>query len=449
MAYISLIALLFSVTNFVPLSAIGFAPVLLCGWRFFDRRYPDYMPWLVVFGAYAALSTAVYDPASFLEFDFWRHDGNFFISYLPILAGCVYTHRWDLDKILRRFFIFGVLINVPYYAYYLAHNGLLSIIHHPADTFGSYFVARNAAGGFLAVLLCLGIACYSRQRSKWLLALMGLNLLMLFSTYSRGSLFGVVFLAPYLFFGRKRWMLATMVGALIAGSIAVALINTHPSTNYMGYSFTISNSDEKVANASIRYQWLWPRALAYFRQSPVFGLGFGSFDDQISDVVSYLGVFGHAIGISTEHTDQHAHNSYLNIMAELGIVGLVLILRFYWLLIRWCQRGAKAALAGGGSNVIAFRFVEFSSICLLAMSATEHRLTTPSNVLPIALGLSLLLASRAKASAPARARTVARRPGYPPPARTGGRPATPAPSPAPLAAGSGHPLLRQEDRFAQ
>lgn len=54
-----------------------------------------------------------------------------------------------------------------------------------------------------------------------------------------------------------------------------------------------------------------------------------------------------------------------------------------------------------GRNFIAYRFVELASVCLLAMSATEHRLTTPSNMLPIALVISLLLASRVRVTYPA------------------------------------------------
>jgi O-antigen ligase len=225
--------------------------------------------------------------------------------------------------------------------------------------------------------------------------------MMLFSTYSRGSMFGILVLLPYIVFGRKRWMLATMVAGLIAASLAIAAYHTHGATDYMGYQFSIENPDEKVANLDIRYEWLWPRALAYFRQSPIVGMGFGSFDDTISLVVNYFGVFGRAVGITAEHSDSHAHNSYLNILAELGIVGLTMMLTFYWRLVTWCQHGARASMREQGRNFIAYRFVELASVCLLAMSATEHRLTTPSNMLPIALVISLLLASRARVTFPA------------------------------------------------
>jgi O-antigen ligase len=175
----------------------------------------------------------------------------------------------------------------------------------------------------------------------------------------------------------------------------MAIYNTDSTVNYMGYPFTIQNEDPKVANLNIRYEWLWPRALTYFEQSPIIGLGFGSFDDQIGSVVSYFHLLGVPSDIEVEHSDSHAHNSYLNILAELGVVGLGLMLGFFWKLIEWSKHGAAAAaLMGGGKNFAAFRFVEISSICLLTMAATEHRLVSPSNVLILTLVISLLLAAR-------------------------------------------------------
>jgi hypothetical protein len=79
----------------------------------------------------------------------------------------------------------------------------------------------------------------------------------------------------------------------------------------------------------------------------------------------------------------------------------VLMLSFYSRLVTWCQQGAWTSMREGGRNFVAYRFVELASVCLLAMSATEHRLTTPSNMLPIALVISLLLASRVRQTLPA------------------------------------------------
>ncbi|AWV05046.1 O-antigen ligase domain-containing protein [Burkholderia sp. JP2-270] len=395
MPYISLIALYFSVTNLVPVSAIGFAPIVFFWWRFFGRTYPDFIGPLLAFSAYALASTLIYDPASLLEYDFYRYDGNFFVSYAPIFAGCVYTHRWDLNKTLKWFFISAVFVNLPYYAWYLMQNSLLSIFIHPADTFGSYFIARNAAGGFLAMLFCLGVACYMNDRSRVLLALLGLNFLMLVSTYSRGSMVGVGVMLLYLSLGRRRWILALMIAIFIAASIAIAIHYTNPNVDYMGYAFTINDPNPKAGNLQVRYEWLWPRALAYFLKSPIFGLGFGSFDDQIPQVINYFGLFGQPVGSVTVHSDSHAHNSYMSFLAELGIVGLFLVIRFYWVLISWCQRGAAFALENGRFNFVPFRFVELSAVCVLAMATSEHRLTTPSNVLILSLVLSLLVASRA------------------------------------------------------
>jgi len=395
MAYISLLALFLTVTNLVPLSAVGFVPIVLYSWRFFGRRYPAFITPLTALTALIVVSTLIYDPKSFTEFEFYRRDGNFFISYAPIFAGCLYVHRLDLNKVLRTFFIFAVGINIPPYAYYVVETGILSIFTNPDNSFGSYFIARNAAGGFFAMLFCLGVGCYLQKRSKLLLALIAANAMMLFSTYSRGSLLGAAAVLPYLYFGRKRWLLAVLMGGLIAGSLAMAFFHTDGTIDYMGYPFNIHNQDAKVANLNIRYEWLWPRALAYFEQSPIVGLGFGSFDDHIGTVTSYFHLFGAPSDIVVEHSDSHAHNSYLNALAETGVVGLFLTLSFFWKLVEWSKDGAAAsALVGGGQNFSAFRFVEISSVCLLVMAATEHRLVSPSNVLILSLVISLLLASQ-------------------------------------------------------
>ena len=421
MAYISVFALFLTVTNLIPVSAIGFVPIIFCAWRFFGRSYPSFMTPLTALTLFILVSTLLYDPRSLTEFDFYRRDGNYFIAYAPIFAGCVYAHRWDLNKLLRAFFIIAVAINIPPYALYIVQNGLLSIFKHPDDSFGSYFIARNAAGGFLAMLFCLGIGCYLQKRSKMLLLLIALNGLMLFSTYSRGSLLGALAVLPYLYFGRKRVLVATLMAGLVIGSLGMAYFHTEPTIDYMGYTFNIQNQDAKVANLDIRYEWLWPRALTYFRQSPIVGMGFGSFDDQIRNVVSYFGVLAVPSDIIVEHSDSHAHNSYLNFLAELGVVGLSLMLAFYWRLIKWSQLGAaRSALTELGRNFAAYRFVELSSICLLVMAATEHRLVSPSNVLILSLIVSLLLAARpVRAATPEYSR---RMPNPPMPPRERARP---------------------------
>lgn len=398
MAYLSLLALFFSVTNFIPVSAIGFAPICLCAWRLFDRRYPPFVTNLLVFGLLALGSTLLYDPAALLNYDFYRHDGNFFVSYAPILAGCLYSHQLDLDKVLRRFFVFAVLANLPAYAIYVAHNGPLAILSDANDSFGSYFIARNAAGGFLAMLFCVGLSCYLKRPGKLVLGLLILNAMFLFSTYSRGSMLGVAIAFSYLLLGRKRWMVAALMAGFVAFSFYVAWDNTSPSVNYMTHEVTIKDAAAKAANVDVRFRWLWPRALAYFEASPIVGLGFGSFDDEMTSVASYFGAFGQPQGVTVFHTDAHAHNSYLHIAAELGAIGLVTMLLFYWNLIKWAKEGARSALRDRHRNDAAFVFVELSSICLLAMGVTEHRLTTPSNVLILALVVSLLLASRLRRS---------------------------------------------------
>jgi hypothetical protein len=343
---------------------------------------------LAAFATYALLSTLLYDPASLAPFEFYRRDGKFFVSYTPILAGCTYAHRWDLNKLLKHFFVFAVAANLPPYLLYLAQNGPLAPLTDANATFGSYFIARNAAGGFLAMLFCLGVACYLQQRSALLLMLLALNAATLLSTYSRRSLLDLAALVPSLLLGRKRWSLACMI---IAASLVVAMQHTVPSTDEMGYPFAIHNTDSKAGTLDIRYEWLWPGALAYFRQSPALRPWLRIIRRTHIDGRPLFRRFGAPLGVEVVHSDSHAHNSYLNTLAELGVVGLVHLLRFFRELIGWAANGAAAALKKRGRKYVAFTLIELSAVCLPAMSYSEHRMTMPSNVLIMSLVASLLL----------------------------------------------------------
>ncbi len=175
MAYISLLALFLTVTNLVPLSAVGFdtdRSVLYVAFvvgaiRLLLRRSPRPTVTAIV------VSTLLYDPQSFAEFDFYRRDGNFLFPTLAHFAGCLYVHRLDLNKVLR-VLIFAVGINIH------AVRGATSI---ETWTYSSIFTesgqqlrqllhrARAAGGFFGHAVLPRCWVLSAKARSKLLLAL--------------------------------------------------------------------------------------------------------------------------------------------------------------------------------------------------------------------------------------------------------------------------------------
>jgi O-antigen ligase len=144
--------------------------------------------------------------------------------------------------------------------------------------------------------------------------------------------------------------------------------------------------DQKNANILIRLFYTFPRAWHVFKQSPLLGTGVGSYDDRpfnFQEVVPYIEYNAQP---SKSHTDAHAHHSYLHMLAEQGIIGLTLFLIF-WTSIFLYLRRLKVHPVLRDYLIIAFFTITFAAF-------TEHRITTPSMMLPFTISLGMLLMHR-------------------------------------------------------
>ena len=75
----------------------------------------------------------------------------------------------------------------------------------------------------------------------------------------------------------------------------------------------------------------WSQALALWRTAPVFGVGLGNYPDFVEP------------GAAGRESSLYAHQGYLAMLAEGGIVGLALLLGCLALAIRWVMRAPTAA----------------------------------------------------------------------------------------------------------
>lgn len=85
--YLVVISYLGTVTNFIPLSVVMLFYSALCFLYFFngDKRFRKIEVYICLLFIYVIASTLFYAPDSFLDYDFYRKDGNFIISYLVLL----------------------------------------------------------------------------------------------------------------------------------------------------------------------------------------------------------------------------------------------------------------------------------------------------------------------------------------------------------------------------
>ncbi len=122
--------------------------------------------------------------------------------------------------------------------------------------------------------------------------------LALLYTGSRGGMLGFVLIL--VLFSMRRY------GQLAGATVALAAIVL---TTTLGGATRIAEIDHREASAQGRVQ-AWSIGLGLFKDHPVFGVGFGRF---------------------TEFHDLVAHNSFVHILAELGLLGVLpAVAAVYW-----------------------------------------------------------------------------------------------------------------------
>lgn len=112
---IILLSLLFSITNYVPFSllVILLLPISIISVLYREEifKIKKIELYLILLYAYIITSTLVYSPGSFLDFDFYRRDGNFIVSYLVLFVFIFLpiSINFDLVKTFNMLFPFLLL----------------------------------------------------------------------------------------------------------------------------------------------------------------------------------------------------------------------------------------------------------------------------------------------------------------------------------------------------
>lgn len=381
---ITVIGLLFCLTNDVYISAVPsllcllLAPLILA----VQRGGPRFVFWLLAFYAYALVSTALYYFPSFFNFGYYRYDGNFIISYAPLLVLPFMAMTFDLGRCVKVFLHLTTWINLP-----------LLVIHHQLGQFGGLFQTQNAAGGFFSISATVGLFYFLQRKSPMTFAIMLLNLMFLFETYSRGSWIGLLagFVCYWGWKTARRWV----APLLLAGAIAVTAATL--AYSYPLYLRNVSVADfasrtlddvngvqTKSANILVRMLFDWPRGLKGFLSSPFVGIGMGAINDYPLQIEGTPGVFSTNMQPHKDFSSSHAHHSYLQFLAELGLAGTAIFLMFWRSLYLYFIR--QTALPWMRDIlIVTFWNVTFASF-------TEHRITTPATILPFFLLAGLYVA---------------------------------------------------------
>jgi O-antigen ligase len=203
-------------------------------------------------------------------------------------------------------------------------------------------------GTFLAMAVAMALAILLwngpeslRRPSKWFIAL---SLPALFFTYTRGPMIAaaVVAVALVVLSARARW--PSILALAVAGTAFILLSGQFTSSSVYQARF----GDTHNIQARVILQ---KASFTLASQRPVFGWGFGSFN-AVKNGADLQSADPTTLAYNT------SHNSFLTVLVELGVVGLVLLL-LPWLIIsrraisvarrhtdaRWLLAGIVGAVA--------------------------------------------------------------------------------------------------------
>jgi O-antigen ligase len=186
-------------------------------------------------------------------------------------------------------------------------------IHRRGDWRG-VFVQKNLLGRVLALgTAAAGVVALSARQCALALVTLLLYAAVLWGTHSLASLFAAVTtLAAALLLlvarARRRHAVAILAGGAAATVlIVVLLITTRPGLTFVGRNETLSSRTT-----------IWREVLSAGMQTPWLGHGYGAFWTSPSGQRALA-------GIHMKMPINHAHNGFLDLFAELGLTGLVLV----------------------------------------------------------------------------------------------------------------------------
>jgi len=268
--------------------------IAFCGWMLLS------VPWALVVGNSFELAV-----------------NNFLKTFVMffIIAGAVRGPR-DVERLLWIYFLSATVYAAVVLTRFDDGGRLGKLYYYDANDFATFAVTAIPFGLFG---LRVGRSALTRGFAAAGLLLLTLAFL---RTGSRGGFLALMVMGGYLLIKFKtvriQWRLAA-AGAVVVVALAAA------STEYWERMGTIlSDDDYNRTDESGRVQ-IWQRGLGYMLSFPVFGVGpnnFGTAEGTLSELATRQ-QFG--VGVRWNAP----HNSFVQVAAELGVVGIVLFIALF------------------------------------------------------------------------------------------------------------------------
>lgn len=353
---------------------------------------------------------------------YWRGEGRVFLFYLPLLLCSVISLKQSdlrfVVKLACTLTIIGLVLVAAWFAglghYFQPHidesTGEVGSSHY----FVGLLTSHTGAGAFWGTMTAFlaAFSLKSGHRSTQTLAIVAAMLTL--ATGGRAATLGLIAMVGWLLIQGQILNRKTLIWAVpVCGVIGIGGWGVMVAAPEIGERMTevfqadtlnaiISAADEPtLENAAGHFHsganlenhnivirvFLWKYALRLFKKSPILGIGYGRFNDADLQFSGIPGVINFAVdgyrfdgcGIEWDEgqlmiSAGNAHNSYLHLLAELGIIGFALTMYLWWMMFRQCQPSAttdpfsEAYCAGCQAAIV----------CLMTASLFGHALGAPS-----------------------------------------------------------------------
>jgi hypothetical protein len=319
----------------VPLGKIALGCCILCliaNWKHFPPSSRKTVPLM------RAVKSLFWIALLLTPFSFWKGGSdNFILNELPALVAVIFVaYKMNRSWLCIR----GTLLTLVICGIALAWSAL-SIYHGGRAATDTMYDTNDLA--YLLVTIFPLAVCFavtapkvSRRMFYWgVTAILGAASLL---TESRGGLLGMsVELALFLFLGLgpykpgvARKNLGIKLASVLAAGLVVTVVWFHlPDDARVRYETMLNLGDDYNLDASdvTGRRQIWTRGFEAALKRPI---GYGPHTFNMVD----LKLGGHFMA---------PHNSFIQILVELGVLGLILFVATYWRALRGLQ-GARAVL---------------------------------------------------------------------------------------------------------
>lgn len=194
--------------------------------------------------------------------------------------------------------------------------GVNGILHHGQGV-GGWLGDENDFGMEMNVAVPVAFFMYqaaTHRREKFLyLVLLGLFVMTVVSTSSRGAFLGLLALGTYCWLYSPRKVMSLILGICLIGLVLVAA----PQEYWDRISSITDDSTMETGTAGQR-MFTWGIGWEIFTANPIFGVGQGNFPWTIGEYM------GGRTWQTKSLAGRQAHSLYFTLLPELGLVGVII-----------------------------------------------------------------------------------------------------------------------------